>query len=233
MSKEVGIVEFIGRSLRERREAAHLLQEDVGAAARSVGMAWTQSTVAQIEAGTRRVSLPEFLLLPAVFRQLHKPLELSDLFKGAAAGIDRVRLTPETTMSPLAIDQILDGSFYATLPGDIEAPYSESAKKATAELVGKLRTLRDRRWPKGHLTDIHRALTEGGGEAERKASRRLHIPADDLAVVAFKLWGVSLTTERERRVGERLHNADARTVQATRGAVTRQLLSEISGELAS
>jgi hypothetical protein len=87
--------------------------------------------------------------------------------------------------------------------------------------------LRDRRWPGARLADIDAAV-RSVGDAERRASRTLGVPVDELAVIAWRLWGHGLAAERDEQVERALPaGVLARTVQAMRGHVTRQLLDEL------
>jgi hypothetical protein len=66
-------------------------------------------------------------------------------------------------------------------------------------------------------------------EAEQKAAARLDVSVESLQGSAFTLWGRSLPDERDQRVGDRKEvDASARTVQALRGHVTRELLAELA-----
>jgi transcriptional regulator with XRE-family HTH domain len=66
-------------------------------------------------------------------------------------------------------------------------------------------------------------------EAEHKAAKRLSATGAQVLSAAKRQWGRSLTEERDARVRDRLGGtaATARTLQAMRGQVTRQLLEEI------
>jgi transcriptional regulator with XRE-family HTH domain len=63
------------------------------------------------------------------------------------------------------------------------------------------------------------------GIAERKVAARLNTDPRDLNAVAFRLWGCSLTDERERRLAA--SSAPPRSQQAQRGHITRELLTEL------
>lgn len=66
------------------------------------------------------------------------------------------------------------------------------------------------------------------GEAEQKAARKLGVPAETIAEEAFRKRGRSLTEERDARVDEQdppPHSA--RSVQAQRGHITRQLVGDL------
>lgn len=80
----------------------------------------------------------------------------------------------------------------------------------------------------------YRVKTAGDAvtEADRKAARRLGVEVDVLLSAAYTLWDRSLPAERDRRVSGRSGpDATARTVQALRGHVTRELLGELADYL--
>lgn len=66
------------------------------------------------------------------------------------------------------------------------------------------------------------------GDAEVKAAARLGMTPLALTQAAIRLWGRSLSAERDRRVGLQVtEKLDSRSVQALRGHITRALLAEI------
>lgn len=70
-------------------------------------------------------------------------------------------------------------------------------------------------------------------EANEKAARKLNVSPRDLMLASLAAWGHALTIERDRRVSKLADaNGNARTVQALRGHVTRQLLAELAPILA-
>lgn len=66
-------------------------------------------------------------------------------------------------------------------------------------------------------------------EATAKAARTLGVSSAELADLAETVWGASLTAERDRRLAEMpdAEQISARTRQARRGHMTRNLLSEL------
>lgn len=68
-------------------------------------------------------------------------------------------------------------------------------------------------------------------EAEEKAGRTLGWRVDDVTNRAVRLWGLSLTGERERRLMRQLggRSVPPESKQAIRGRITRQLLVELAG----
>jgi transcriptional regulator with XRE-family HTH domain len=70
------------------------------------------------------------------------------------------------------------------------------------------------------------------GEPEVRAARSLGIEPDALLLLSILRWGRSLSSERDRRTAERSGpGASARTLQAVRGHVTRELLDELAPDV--
>lgn len=67
-------------------------------------------------------------------------------------------------------------------------------------------------------------------ESVRKAARRLDMDPTILAGEARKLWGRPFIAEREQRL-KSVIDEPARTRQARRGHVTRELVSELEAHL--
>ena len=225
----------VGDELRRRREARGLRQEEVATVARRWGLQWTRSVVAAIEAGRRRLSLEEFLLLPWIAAN-----QSPDAAKGGEVGpgtlgellegLPRVQLSPAVLVSGRGLRLLIEGQ-----PGPAAQTLEDPAK----------RRLYDSEWerlrqvlgptasgtaPAGTWPAIAENLLRlaAQGEAEQKAAARLGTSPMVVARAAAKRWGRSFTGERDRRVGE-LHPADAspRTIQALRGHVARALLAEL------
>lgn len=69
---------------------------------------------------------------------------------------------------------------------------------------------------------VERSLTQQ--EAERKAARRLGVAPEAVVAAAVRLWGQSLTAERDARLGPDANHA-------AKGHITRQLVSQIEAEI--
>ena len=163
--------------MRQWRQDAGLLQEDVAAAARRRGLKWTRATVAAIELGKRAISLDEFLSL-----------------RGAAvAQSEFSTLFAESTEADAGADASLD--------------------------------------------------------SEIKAAQRLKVTSKVMLETSQRLWGMTLTQKRDQLLKENEKvDADARDywtergsptvdkrtrrqIQATRGHITRALLTELEKAL--
>lgn len=202
--------DVIGSRIRAVRSEWRLTQDDLARAAEDLGLPWNRSTVAKIEAGDRALAVGEFLALP----------------------------------------QILDGAVYlahrglkggpALSLGDLVDPGKSPARVALTPRLhpgrAHLRWLKDARPPELYKRQGRRLAA---GEAERHVARVLSVDVPAVAEEAERRWITSLTDERDRRVGDRLRNAgldpddvEPRSLQATRGHVTRELIEELRPTLA-
>lgn len=217
MSKEVSPVllqSVITDNMRRIRRERGVLQEDVAMAARWVGVMWSSTTVAQIESGTRQLSLDEFLLLPLILR-----CKISDLL--AVEDEDQpVKLGFNTILDPDAVAELvstrgpqLKDDQIPMLPG-LEEKLDKKIKEAI-KFTGLEPTLLS-----------YLKVREGArGEAERKAAQALKFPAVEITALAIREWGRSLTEERDVRAEKQA--SEGKETRAVRGHVTRALLSDI------
>lgn len=217
MSKEappVLLQSVITGNMRRIRRERKVLQEDVAMAARWVGVMWSSTTVAQIESGTRQLSLDEFLLLPLILR-----CKISDL----VAVEDKeqpVKLGFNTILDPEAVAELVSAKGpqlrddqIPMLPG-LEEKLEKKIKDAI-KFSGLEPTLLS-----------YLKVREGArGEAERKAAQAMKFPAVEITALALREWGRSLTEERDYRAEQQA--SEGKDKRAVRGHVTRILLGDI------
>lgn len=220
MPKEVEAVPLltvITENMRRIRTDRGLLQEDIAMAARWVGLMWSSMTVTQIESGSRQLNLDEVLLLPLVLR-----CTLKDLLK-TEKDDDPIQLGYNTVLEAGTVRQLV----------------AEKPPKLSAEEIPMLPGLEPTLDPKikwaVHYASLENTLLayllvrEGArGEAERKAAQTLKISAPLVTAYALRLWGRSLTEERDGRAVE--HLVKGKELRAVRGHITRVLLREISNQ---
>jgi transcriptional regulator with XRE-family HTH domain len=128
MSKEVPPVllqSVITDNMRRIRHERGVLQEDVAMAARWVGVMWSSTTVAQIESGTRQLSLDEFLLLPLILR-----CKISDL----------IAVEDDNQPVKLGFNTILDPEAVAELVSPQRPPAQRRSDPNTSRSRGKARS---------------------------------------------------------------------------------------------
>ncbi len=207
----------LSRGLAQRLSAVRvqqrLTQDDVADRARGLGLEWGRDTVAKIETGHRELKLVEFLLLPVILKR-----PLADLLP-AKGWVELTKLPVRVSAQALAglLRGVVVGSPEAgslSLPAqgnDIHtiaiAPAGWTAVKPVRPVIIRRDALR---------------------EAERKAAKRLGLDPIELSTLAHKIWGMGLTEKRDQLLTEQAKAGDARTRQALRGWVTRQLDKELA-----
>ncbi len=217
----ITLQDLLARRLRALRLAHNARQEDVARGALSLGLDWTRSTVAAIEAGRRVLSIEELLLLPAIV----------GIGYGAACRLDELLgVTPqgfeEWRDEPIALTPSLVVNLREIWP----AIMSDAGR---ADLVNRLPTL-----GVDALVTVSEPASASAnalaptvqraafGLAERHAADRLGVSPLAVSVAAHRLWKRSFSDERDRRVSEQ-GDAGPRTLRARRGHVTRSMLTEI------
>jgi len=225
--------------MRAHREAAEVGQDRVASVAREMGLPnWTRSTVAFLEAGNRKLYAEELLILPYVaFRAFGVDTSVLDLLHADAP----LTLSATAKMHQPAVESAVAGGLgdvkhvLRTLPRDFEVPWSVNAGKKLREVVTALEPASKQAanipklvWPGAKYRQIVAAERDATGDAEQKAARRLQVPPLAVSLAAHRLWGRSLTVERDRRVDTAsTPGTPARTKQALRGRETRRLVDEI------
>jgi transcriptional regulator with XRE-family HTH domain len=213
---------FIGGRIRGIREAQGKRQEDVVVAAREFGLEWTQATVAALETAKRQLSVSEFLLLPCVLG-----IELRELF----VGDESVRLPTGAQTQPKILRAIVSSQAKSLGYDALRTQRKGTVRRVLRQVTKAIRSLPI---PPPMQEQIGQTITGLLGVADAKAARKLRVDQISLWTVATRLWGRSLTDERDRRL-EALRDAaqppSSRTVQAMRGHITRSLLEELKREL--
>jgi hypothetical protein len=177
-----------------------------------------QSGVASLEAGSRSVDVGELVILAAT---LSAPVD--ELLKGDEA----VALTPAATAGLPTVRNLLAGTIppnKVTLDSSDAALFVQAAQNVAQRIK--------HRWPNAKPAAIVKAERGASGLAEQKAARSLGVEPFDIAMASVQCWGVTLTDRRNAVVNQRADsNATARSIQAIRGRVTRQLIDEIKPQL--
>lgn len=218
--------------MRALREQHGQRQDDVARAARVLGLAWSRSKVAALERGDKALPAEELLLLPLVLAtaECGEP-SLADLLPD---GSGAVRLGDQIAMPAAVLAQVVRGE---------EVDISEIDSPSIREGITRTET-----WMKGggpeHLLSMVRAAgaaappgvtwremlaaERDAGDAEQIAARRLGVPHVAVVAAALATWGHGLTEERDARAAQRIGpGASARSAQAARGHITRELYGEL------
>lgn len=231
----------LGTCFRKIRESRGLLQEDLAVAGRQLGLDWTRSTIAAIELGRRKLDLEEFILLPLLFLD-ETSVALADFVP--RQGYVSIGTDPFTGQSRViscrAVRSALSGE------GADQVHKKMSLTKNAGAVVGSFDAIRRlahqprdferlcaRIAPDWHPSnDVEGEIRKKAkGDAELKAAGSLGVPALAVSIAALRTWGRSLSEEREIRLGKPVRGESARSRQARRGNVTRELLAEIAEAL--
>lgn len=231
MGGEKGLGQLLGEHLRVIRSEQGLSDEDVARRARAVGLPWSRATVLAFENGKRKsVAVEELLLLSYAFG-----VEPGDWFVGkgwaqltpearASLGVIRTMLAGSPTDQWTRINERLwDLPKFKDAPGVIGAQFER--------LNERLRKAKQVLGPDAATETAIKAVEAAAGKAEVKAAYKLRVEPLDVSLTAFRLWGRSLSQERDRRVSEAIRTMTFRSLQTTRGRVTRMLIKEIGPRL--
>jgi len=227
MMLPVDIHVLIGRGIRARREALGLRQEEAAQKFRFFGLpTWRRSTVAQVEAGTRRPSLGDLLIvsyalgcaLADLVPEVNEPVDLGTGATIGALGAKKL-LSDWDAFGKLPVEEALEG------PGS--AMLTEATQRAKAEEEKQKPLLRPI-WE-----NSPRPLGQGDRwqaqapptEAEVRAAERLDVLPVQLKAASRVLWGKNF--EEERDVRAEVGSAAPQSLQARRGHATRRMLSEL------
>ena len=209
----------LGRLVRVRREAAGKLQEDVTRRARSHGLSWSQPSVFSLENGTKRLTVEELILLPAILESLTgEPVTLAELLQE----VGRVELNDDITVDGPDLARTLT----AGSVGDV------LRNKRLANATKTVNTMLNRKAELGITANsgkLARAEMRAG-VAEKKAARQLGVPMYEIVWLSVELWGRTLSDQRDELLGDTA-DLPPRSIQARRGRVTRNLLDQLRTEL--
>jgi hypothetical protein len=198
----------LGRGIRALRDRADLRADDIASAGRHFGLKWASSSVSQLEAGTRRVTAEELVLLESVLRlavgdrfgaNRWPPVELTDLL----AHTERVRLSEAVTVTASDVCTLLHMIIGAA---SVDAESGERVLRIPA-------------------------LTGVGDEMTRRLARKFEVEPMWLRQVAELLWdseGTGLEAVRDRRAIEREPQARGSRRTGVRVAVGREMSRELA-----
>ena len=214
---EKTLAQVIGANMKKLREEAGLRQADFAELLKMLGLVdgWTRDTVASVEAGRRALSVDELIALGHI-----SPGGLVQLFAGE--GSVQIAGTRWPSAKDLDLDRVR-----AVIAGGDSLAASDKPFQVQAEE-------RKRRGSKnasesGVLTDIR---IRTGAYTRDEAAKRLGVSVKRIDRMSQRLWGQSLWHEHVDRVRKRVpKEASGRSIDATRGHVTRQLLAELREEL--
>jgi transcriptional regulator with XRE-family HTH domain len=214
--------EVLAAGARAARKRLGLRQDDAAARLRAHGLtSWLRGTVAQAETGSRRFSLEDLLLLAIAY-----DAPVADLVAGADE--DLIELSPGVRLTVGAVRALLSGdqaTIHRLHQQGVDAPREQAAARSGRfpDVLAEARRFGIRRH-----ADVDRAVT-GIGDSERYAARKLGTTPERINLAALASWGRTLAEERDHRVQQQGGDAETtpRGLQALRGHVTRELLTEL------
>lgn len=178
------------------------------------GAHWTQTTVSAVEHGTRSCSLVEVAALLWAFR----------------AGLDDLLAGDDTIDTPFNIGPI-DGVARVRLPWMRMALTQPSQHRPQepfeAHTVEGVQLVTSIANPPVATSG---SFLPGFDDATMKAARSIGRDPAEVHRAAVRLWRKSLPARRDDLLGD-VSGVPARTVQARRGHITRQLLDELRDQL--
>lgn len=218
--------QLVGASLRTIRSEQDLSQDAIARQLRAVGLDWSRSVVASVEAGAKTLDVAELLLLSLALRR-----PPSSWFPGD--GWVELRPGCHATASDLRRTFSGEDSWDTVPPVDLNGPGLQPPLTGWADAVsdGEGRMARYLRiLPLLSQADLQRAKNAAKGEAEQRAAQRLQVEDPvEVALAAISLWDQSLTEERNERVARLvLPDTPPHMVRTLRGHATRALLAELA-----
>jgi transcriptional regulator with XRE-family HTH domain len=211
----------VGEIMRRLRHEYGRNQDDVATSARTMGLAWTRATVAALETGRRSLDLGEYFLLPVV---LNHAFGVEVDLPGLVPIAGRVRFGPEAVGSGIALRAGMAGTMQEVALDDLDTPWTRKATRMVRE-AGEAFSAARRVWPAAKPRDLVAAERDSSQLVEVRAGERLGVPPFEVALAARRLWGRSLTEERNHRLSEASENP--RSARAYAGHVTRTLTAEL------
>jgi transcriptional regulator with XRE-family HTH domain len=205
----------VGMNASEFRQQAGLTLDQVGRAARARGLKWTESRVADFEAG--RVASPSINTLIALVLALNdagcSEVTLPGLFKW---------------INPLRINESLelDGGEVINLMAGEPVRRALDANDVVVPEMRWNRTTRERKLLRRFDADLgtHGRVSQRQGSADIRMSKALNVAPVVLARITAALWNSTFTEERDRRAGT---GANAQS----RGQVTRAIQAELEAKI--
>lgn len=206
----------IGKNARRLRTQAGLTLDQVAVAARQRGLKWSESRVADFEAGKVAPSLATLIGLCLALADIGCKATLPAL----VASEQPVQVSESLLVYEDDLLMLLTGRRRPASPGPSggggpNAMARPSGHGTTPKWRGE--TLLAENAPSPETPD----LLASSGATEARVRKSLNISPDRLAQLSIALWGRSFSEERDRRA-RRGANAQAR------GQVSRRMLTELA-----
>ncbi|XTP33446.1 helix-turn-helix domain-containing protein [Mycobacterium sp. TJFP1] len=216
----------VGRNCKRIRTEAGITQDEFARYARSLGLRWKATTVADFESGR---SAPTFATVLAVSLALHSAarneaarqgdLSVSVLLSELLAAEDgkQVQLNDDLQLPAALVAAVCEGKPWSSPPWGLWVPTPGLETKESLEFWREM-------MPGDEVGSPPERLMLRSGSTEDRLARQLGIKLAQLADLSYALWNRTFSEERDRRAGP-----DAN--QQKKGRVSRELRVELEREL--
>lgn len=203
----------IGANAREFRLGAGLTLDQVSLAARRRGLKWSESRVADFEAGRAAPTLATLLAVCLALNDAGCP---EANLPGLVKYISPIKINDSLDLLDADIVRLLAGE-----PANGPEPIEPSAGDP-ANLLGWKRTPFERKVFDRYEADLKKSsqIARTAGATEDRIRKALGISPPLLAHLSAAIWGRSFSEERDHRAGE-VANAQKR------GRVSREMQAEL------
>jgi len=215
------VAQVVGENARKFRKEHGLTLEQVSRSTRTHGLKWSTGRVADMENGAISPTIPTLVALAAALEELAGAYPLSPddavTMHDLLATDQWVEITPTIRLKGSAFARIIGGGSAGITLDDSRTDAEISA--FAAGISSRVKADMANAAPGVRIGDVRQAMA-GTGLADERAARRLGLSVWAVTSWAVKLWGHSLTAERDRVLGEGAS-------PQKRGRLTRELVEQI------
>lgn len=207
----------IGINAREYRVNCGLTLDQVSVAARGRGLKWSESRVADFEAGRVAPSLTTLLALALALNDAGCP---QATLPGLVRYITPIQINDSLALFDVDVVRLLSGQ-PAAGPEPVETDADDPAL-----LLGWKQTPFERKVAQHYEVDLAKVgrIAKSSGATEDRVRKSLGISTSLLTHLSAALWDKGFSQERDRRAGE---SANAQK----RGRITREMQSELQAAI--
>jgi transcriptional regulator with XRE-family HTH domain len=228
-SESRSLREVVGESVARLRRESGVRQDDIADRARLYGLRWSRSRVALLERGEMSLGAEELALLPLVLTMAFgREIYLTDLLPEGQP----IRLNPSVISDNLA--GVLADSPAAR--DEVRLPLAALVAFSPAVMAGVMQRIQDASkeiaglgFPDPYMSDLER-WEKYRSETEQRMTAKLGVSVYALGALSEHLWGRSFTAERDERAAAAA-DMSARSLQAFRGQISRNMLNDLRNEL--
>lgn len=212
MESPITVRKTIGKNVRRIRMHHGVVADQLAGQMQSLGFKWTASRVSEVERGQKPVSIEEMICLAySLGVATGSGIRLADLWEGDFS----VEISEQIYWKSGHIAELFKGRPVYGQQRSVLLPDIYGDGTAFGGLKPGLHVDLD-------IADRERMIF---GVAEKRAQKKFGLTEDELRDACAKLWGRSLSTERDRRS----HGGSAQK----KGHITRELMQELESYLES